>query len=166
MLLRMRLLAPVVAAAMVAASLPFVAHTSAGAAVSATSCSSNEKQDKVKELSVPIVRVVAEINPVRVTSYIQLWYSPTCRYVWAEEGGVPLQGDHIWVYNEDTGHSANAYYPSTATDAIDDAGTFSHACLENTTAAPIPGHALTISEETHHCRAGMISTQAPAVGLQ
>jgi hypothetical protein len=137
MLSRMRLLAPMAAATM-AASLMFVVQASANATASATSCSSNEKQGGVKELSVTIVRGVVGINPHKVTSYIQLWYSPTCRYVWAVEDGTPLPGDHIWIFNQVTGVSANAYYPDTSTNAINDAGTTSHACLENTTSAPYP----------------------------
>ena len=138
MLSRMRLLAPVAAAVTVAASLLFVAQMSANAAASAASCSSNEKQGGVDELQVKIVRGIIAINPEKVTSYIQLWYSPTCRYVWAVEGGQQLDGDHIWVFNENTGVSANAYSPTTSTAAIDDAGTMSHACLENTTSNPYP----------------------------
>ena len=135
MLSRMRLLVPVVAAATVAASLLFVSQMSSSAAASATSCSSNEKQGGVNEsqLQVTITRGIIAINPEKVTSYLQLWYSPTCRYVWAVEGGVQLPSDHIWIFNETDGDSANAYAPSTSTAAINDAGDLSHACLENTT---------------------------------
>ncbi len=84
------------------------------------------------ELSITITRAVPDApHPTTVTSYIELWYSPTCRYVWAVEGGSGFTGDHIWVYNEDTGATQNAYYPTTSTAAIDDAGTESHACLQN-----------------------------------
>ena len=138
MLSRMRLIAPVAAAVTVAASLLFVSQMSANAAASATSCSSNEKQGGVDELSVKIQRAVIAINPEKITSYIQLWYSPTCRYVWAVEGGQQLGGDHIWVFNQNTGVSANAYSPSTSTAAINDAGTSSHACLQNTGSYPYP----------------------------
>jgi hypothetical protein len=135
----MRLLAPVVAAATVAASLLFVSQMSANAAASATSCSSNEKQGGVNEhqLQVKITRAVISINPEEITSYIQLWYSPTCRYVWAVEGGQQLGGDHIWIFNQNTGVSANAYSPNTSTAAINDAGDLSHACIENTGSYPV-----------------------------
>jgi len=100
--------------------------------VPATSCSSDEKQGGVDELSVEITRAVADApHPTVVDTYIELWYSPTCRYVWAVEGGSGFGSDHIWVYNEDTGATENAYYPTAATAAIDDAGTQSHACIEN-----------------------------------
>jgi hypothetical protein len=105
--------------------------------VPATSCSSDEKQGGVEELSVELPRAVTDTpHPTVVDTYIELWYielwySPTCRYVWAVEGGSGFSSDHIWVYNEDTGATENAYYPATATAAIDDAGTQSHACSEN-----------------------------------
>ena len=139
MLSRMRLLVPVVAAATVAASLLFVSQMSSSAAASATSCSSNEKQGGVNEsqLQIKIVRGIIAINPEKVTSYIQLWYSPTCRYVWAVEGGQQLSDDHIWIFNQTDGVSANAYAPDTSTAAINDAGDLSHACIENTGSYPI-----------------------------
>jgi|HubBroStandDraft_5_1064220.scaffolds.fasta_scaffold08629_3 hypothetical protein len=100
--------------------------------VPAASCSSDEKQGGVDELSVEIPRAVTDApHPTVVDTYIELWYSPTCRYVWAVEGGGGFSSDHIWVYNEDTGATENAYYPTIATAAIDDAGTQSHACIEN-----------------------------------
>ena len=100
--------------------------------VPATSCSSDEKQGGVDELSVEIPRAVTDApHPTVVDTYIDLWYSPTCRYVWAVEGGTGFSSDQFWVYNEDTGATENASYPTTATAAIDDAGTESHACIEN-----------------------------------
>lgn len=100
--------------------------------VPATSCGSNEKQGGVDELSVKIPRAVVDApHPTVVDTYIELWYSPTCRYVWAIEGGQGFPSDHIWVYNEDTGATETANYPTIATAPIDDAGTESHACIDN-----------------------------------
>jgi hypothetical protein len=66
-----------------------------------------------------------------VNTYAELWYSPTCRYVWAEQGGAGWSGDEVWIYNEDTGATKDAFYPATSTAAINDAGTESHACFES-----------------------------------
>jgi hypothetical protein len=63
-------------------------------------------------------------------SWIELWYSPTCRTVWAEEEGG-WSGDYFWVYNKDTGATQNADNPTTETGTISDANTQSHACMEN-----------------------------------
>ncbi len=76
-----------------ATPLLFAASPAASAAprhaVPAASCSSNEKQNGVEEESVTISRTVAGApHPTVVKTYAELWYSPTCRYVWAEQGGA------------------------------------------------------------------------------
>jgi hypothetical protein len=66
----------------------------ASAATPTTSCSSNHKQDG---------EVVASNEKNDITA--ELWYSPVCRYVWAE--GLNVQHDdmagQVEVYNEVTG---------------------------------------------------------------
>jgi len=96
------------------------------------SCSVNPKQD---------AEIVATASHTRsnsvqstFTSKIELKYSPTCRTVWAQEVNGDEAGgtaDSFWVYNENTGATKNATWPTTDTGAIDDTNTQSHACMEN-----------------------------------
>ncbi len=65
---------------------------------------------------------------------IQLRYSPTCRTAWAREVSGRV-GDHLWVYNRDTGAVKEAWINSGTdnhTDAVSDAGSESHACMQGT----------------------------------
>jgi len=135
---RTALLATVAGLVSFAALLPASAASAAPRPTArvAASCSSNEKQNGEEIYSVEKIRVYEGKNPIPEDTYIELWYSPTCRYVWAVEGGFATTDDHIWVYNEDTKQGEDAYYPSTSTAAIDDAGTESHACIENPDALP------------------------------
>jgi hypothetical protein len=105
------------------------AATTATATSAATCSSTNNKLGGVKELS------QSNTRPSGDTAEIELWYSATCRYAWAvEENGDG--GDLLWVYNQDTGAetSTTFAYPNlrVVTAAIDDAGTTSHACMDNT----------------------------------
>lgn len=113
------------AASAIASGTMTAAEAAAGISVAA-SCSSDPKQNGVEELTATAVRAV----PSHGTSTIELWYSPTCRYVWAIEVGG-LNGDDFWIYNQNTGAISRGTYPMTATGAINDAGTTSHACMQN-----------------------------------
>lgn len=95
------------------------------------SCSSSPKQNGESVASNSYTRSNGLHSTF--TSTIELWYSPTCRYVWAVEvngfkGSTP---DSFWVFNEDTGVTVRAAFPATATGATSDANTESHACMEN-----------------------------------
>jgi hypothetical protein len=92
------------------------------------SCSSSPKQDGELVASKSYGRG-SSIQSFTL-SWIELWYSPVCRTVWAEED-TGLSGDYFWVYNEDTGATQNADNPATETATIGDANTQSHACMEN-----------------------------------
>ena len=79
----------------------------------AASCSSDPKQNGVEELSVRVTRVYEGKNPIVV--YNQRPHLGSKK--------ATLQGE-------------DAYYPSTSTAAINDAGTCSHACIQNPDALP------------------------------
>lgn len=65
------------------------------------------------------------------TTKIDLRYSPTCRTAWARER-YGINGDWFWVYNRDTGALRQAKWSDQDyTDTVDDAGTESHACVQN-----------------------------------
>lgn len=65
------------------------------------------------------------------TSTIELRYNSCNRTVWAVEVGQASR-DHLWVYNKNTHQTRTANYPHAITGAISDAGTRSHACMNNT----------------------------------
>jgi hypothetical protein len=122
----------VVLTAGTALAAPLASARPAGSATSQVSCSTNPKQDAEIVASATFTRS----NSVQSTSTstIDLKYSPTCRTVWAqEESGDEAGGtaDTFWVYNENTGATKNAPWPTTDTGAIDDTNTQSHACMEN-----------------------------------
>lgn len=62
---------------------------------------------------------------------IELRYSTSSQCVWARETNGQV-GDHMWVWNENTGALRSADITSghdNYTDAIHDNGTLSHACM-------------------------------------
>ncbi|MCO5999349.1 hypothetical protein [Actinoallomurus rhizosphaericola] len=62
---------------------------------------------------------------------VWLQYNSGCRTVRAVMSNWSTSsGWEIWVYNEDTGATASAYNPHVVTDTISDAGTRSHACVQ------------------------------------
>lgn len=66
------------------------------------------------------------------TQSVAVWlqYNPTCRSVRAQVARWSDTGWEIWVYNEDTKESATQYSPGQTTSWLDDAGTHSHACVQ------------------------------------
>jgi Protein of unknown function (DUF2690) len=93
-----------------------------GSPASAASCSSNPYQD---------TQIIYTVS--YTATLIELRYSPTCRTAWAHEvHGLP--GDHLWVYNRDTGATKETWInngsTSASTGAVSDAGTESHACMQ------------------------------------
>lgn len=115
-----------------ALAAPLASARPASSATPQVSCSVNPKQGAVILDYATHTRFPSAQSPL--TSTIDLKYSPNCRTVWAqEENGDEAGGtaDTFWVYNENTGATKNATWPTTDTGAIDDANTLSHACMEN-----------------------------------
>jgi hypothetical protein len=117
--------APSQAAAMTPGAGTATTLTATGT-TAATSCSSDPKQNGKEVLHVSARRSAQSF----FESTIELWYSPTCRTVWAIEANG-LNGDNLWVYNQNTGAISRAIFPTNETGAINDAGTVSHACMQN-----------------------------------
>jgi hypothetical protein len=115
-----------------ALAAPLASARPANSATPQVSCSINPKQNAEIVASATHTRFPSAQSSF--TSKIELKYSPTCRTVWAQEmngddaGGT---GDTFWVYNENTGATKNATWPTTDTGAIDDTNTQSHACMKN-----------------------------------
>jgi hypothetical protein len=62
---------------------------------------------------------------------VVMYYNSGCRSVRAVlTNYLQNAGWEIWVYNADTGATAKAYNPSNATGWLNDAGTVSHACVQ------------------------------------
>ena len=120
-------LAAVLAAGTAFAAPSTPAHSAHSAAPQVT-CSSNPKQNGEVVASNSYIRGTSLHN--LFTTTIQLWYSPTCRTVWAKEVNG-IGDDYFWVFNKDTNVESKAFNPATTTAAIDDANTQSHACMEN-----------------------------------
>jgi hypothetical protein len=115
-----------------ALAAPLASMRPASSAAPQVSCSTNPKQNA--EIVATASRTRSNSVQSSFTTKIELKNSPTCRTVWAQEvNGYEAGGtaDSFWVYNENTGATKDALWPTTDTGAIDDTNTHSHACMEN-----------------------------------